>query len=187
MRLEMSKNNMGPMGPVPTQKATKLLILNVDSILVRKVIGPGRPEQVITKPEQVAILPGVLAKMRLWKQDGGRIVGISDQGAVTLGLIDYEASNDILYRTYVLTEGMLDKISVCIHHPNAVDPEYARCWCRKPSPGAFIEAVRELSMEHNGYYPPYMGLFVGDQPEDRECARLSGFDFVLVSDWRGTL
>ena len=29
-----------------------------------------------------------------------------------------------------------------------------------------------------------MGLFVGDRPEDEECARLAGFPFQWAKDWR---
>jgi D-glycero-D-manno-heptose 1,7-bisphosphate phosphatase len=60
----------------------------------------------------------------------------------------------------------------------------SRCWCRKPSPGLLIEAALDLAAQHNEDYPPYKGLFVGDRPEDEECARLAGFDFQWAADWR---
>jgi phosphoglycolate phosphatase-like HAD superfamily hydrolase len=37
---------------------------------------------------------------------------------------------------------------------------------------------------HNEYYPPYMGLMVGDREEDRLCAERAGLDFTWAPDWR---
>jgi len=60
----------------------------------------------------------------------------------------------------------------------------ARCWCRKPAPGLLIEAAIDLAAHHHEYYPPYMGLMVGDRDEDEQCARLAGLDFQWAADWR---
>jgi D-glycero-D-manno-heptose 1,7-bisphosphate phosphatase len=71
-----------------------------------------------------------------------------------------------------------------VHHPDAQHPEMARCWCRKPSPGLVIESALEVARKHDEFYPPYMGLMVGDRPEDEQCARLAGLDFQWAADWR---
>jgi D-glycero-D-manno-heptose 1,7-bisphosphate phosphatase len=61
----------------------------------------------------------------------------------------------------------------------------ARCWCRKPSAGAVVEAAHGLADRYPGeFYPPYMGLFVGDRPEDEQCARSAGLDFEWAAEWR---
>lgn len=76
-------------------------------------------------------------------------------------------------------------IHVCVHHPDAKDPEFARCWCRKPSGGAIAEAVHGLKARHpDEFYPPYMARMVGDRPEDEECARQAGLDFTWAAEWR---
>ena len=41
-----------------------------------------------------------------------------------------------------------------------------------------------LTEHYAEMYPPHMGLFVGDRPEDEECARLAGFTFVPADVWR---
>lgn len=67
----------------------------------------------------------------------------------------------------------------------AEHPELARCWCRKPSAGAVVEAAHGLVEMHRGeFYPPYMGLLVGDRAEDYECAASAGLDFQWASEWR---
>ena len=70
------------------------------------------------------------------------------------------------------------------HHPDARNPESARCWCRKPSPGLIIESAIEVAQKHGEYYPPYMGLMVGDRPEDEQCAKGAGLDFQWATEWR---
>jgi D-glycero-D-manno-heptose 1,7-bisphosphate phosphatase len=48
-----------------------------------------------------------------------------------------------------------------------------------------IEAAHDLADRYPGeIYPPYMGCMVGDRPEDEECARLAGVDFMWAADWR---
>lgn len=119
------------------------------------------------------------------RRAGGRIIGVSNQGGIALGHLTEEDCVGAMVRTYELTRGLFDKISYCRHHPDAADPEMARCWCRKPSPGLVIEAALDVASHHPGeIYPPYMGLFVGDRPEDEECARLAGLDFQWAADWR---
>jgi D-glycero-D-manno-heptose 1,7-bisphosphate phosphatase len=86
--------------------------------------------------------------------------------------------------TYEQADKLFDKIIWCRHFPEAADPEMARCWCRKPSPGMIIEAALDLGHAYGEIYPPYMGLMVGDRPEDQECARLAGLDFQWAADWR---
>lgn len=80
--------------------------------------------------------------------------------------------------------GSPDAALVEQHHPAAKLPEFARCWCRKPSPGLLIEAAIDLAGRFGEYYPPYMGLMVGDRPEDEQCAALAGLDFQWAAGWR---
>lgn len=140
----------------------------------------------VNGPEDVRVFPEAVGLMRRWKQErNGRIVGVSNQGGIALGFVDIDSVAAAFVETQRQAEGLFDKIAFCQHHPDAVDPEWARCWCRKPSPGLLIEAARDLADLHEGeMYPPHMGLFVGDRPEDEEAARLAGFPFLWANDWR---
>lgn len=140
----------------------------------------------VNGPEDVRVFPEAVTLMRAWKQRGGRIITISNQGGVALGLVTYQQVADAMIETYNQTEGLPDKMAWCSHHPAAIDPEMARCWCRKPSPGLLIEAALSLASQYDETYPPYMGLLVGDRPEDEECARLAGLDFMAAHEWRAT-
>jgi D-glycero-D-manno-heptose 1,7-bisphosphate phosphatase len=138
----------------------------------------------VNGPEDVRVFPDAVKQMRRWKEQGGRIVGISNQGGIALGYMSMDQCVSAMVETQRQAEKLFDKIAFCVHHPNAKDPEMARCWCRKPSPGLIVEAALDLAKRYDEIYPPYSGLFVGDRPEDEECARLAGLPFLSAADWR---
>jgi D-glycero-D-manno-heptose 1,7-bisphosphate phosphatase len=139
----------------------------------------------VNSADDVRVFPEAVTMMRRWKAGGGRIVGVSNQGGVALGIVSFEAVAAAVMETHRQAEELFDRITFCVHHPDAEHPEMARCWCRKPSAGAVVEAAHGLVEKFpNEMYPPYMGLFVGDRPEDEECARSAGLDFEWAADWR---
>jgi D-glycero-D-manno-heptose 1,7-bisphosphate phosphatase len=167
--------------PSVPEKRVPLLVLDLDG-----TVRHGKDElgHFVNEPDDVVIFPEAVEMMRRWKQGGGRIIAVSNQGGIALGHMSMDACARTMLRTHQLTGQLFDKLAWCSHHPAADDPEMARCWCRKPSPGLLIEAALDVAHRHGELYPPYMGLFVGDRDEDQECARLAGFDFAWAKDWR---
>lgn len=166
------------------ERAVPLLVLDLDGTVRHGFDELGR---FVNAPEDVVVFPEAVELMRRWKAAGGRVIAVSNQGGVALGHMTHDVCALTMARTHALAGYVFDKIAWCSHHPQADDPEMGRCWCRKPSPGMVIEAALELAKHHHEFYPPYMGLFVGDRPEDEECARLAGFDFMWAADWRATV
>lgn len=161
-----------------------VLYLDLDGT-VRK--GKDELGRFVNGPEDVEVFPEAVTLMRRWKHDiQGRIVGVSNQGGVALGIVPGEQVAAAMVETHRQTGHLFDKITWCVHHPDAKDPEMAQCWCRKPSPGGLVEAALRLAYAHGEIYPPHMGLFVGDRPEDEECARLAGLPFMWAANWRAT-
>lgn len=173
-------NEIG-IGSILTEKAVKLLVLDLDGTVRHGFDELGR---FVNGPDDVIIFPEAVEQMKKWKDKGGRIIAISNQGGIALGYLTLEICLETMKKTDTLTHFLFDEIVICRHHPHAVDPEYANCWCRKPSPGMLIEAAIKLAGIYNEYYPPYMGLFVGDRKEDQECAKLAGFPFMWANEWR---
>jgi D-glycero-D-manno-heptose 1,7-bisphosphate phosphatase len=138
----------------------------------------------VNGPADVIVFAEAVVMMRRWKAGGGRIVAVTNQGGIALGLVDPDAVKAALWETHRQTGELFDRIAVCIHHPEAPDPEQARCWCRKPKPGLVIESAVDLGRYYGERYPPHMALMVGDRPEDEECARLAGLDFQEAAEWR---
>lgn len=163
------------------ERATPLLALDLDG-----TVRHGKDElgRFVNEPEDVVIFPEAVEMMRRWKQGGGRVIAVSNQGGIALGHMTLQTCTATMVRTNKLTGKLFDKMAWCSHYPTADHPEMARCWCRKPSPGLIIESAMNLARQHNEYYPPYMGLMVGDREEDEQCAKLAGFDFMWAHEWR---
>lgn len=168
--------------PQVPEKAVPVLYLDLDG-----TVRQGKDDALgrfVNGPGDVRVFPEAVEMMRRWKKAGGRIIGVSNQGGVALGIVPYAEVVAAMAETHRQAAGLFDKIAFCCHHPKAEHPEMARCWCRKPSPGLVIESALDVAAHFGEYYPPYMGLMVGDRPEDEQCARLAGLDFEWAAGWR---
>lgn len=166
-----------------TERPMPVLYLDIDG-----TVRQGKDDALgrfVNGPEDVVVFPEAVEMMRRWKAGGGRIIGVSNQGGIALGLVPEAQVAAAMMATYVQAEKLFDKIAYCKHHPDAAHPEMARCWCRKPKAGLLIESALDLAERRPGeIYPPYMGLMVGDRPEDQACAEAAGLDFQWAADWR---
>jgi D-glycero-D-manno-heptose 1,7-bisphosphate phosphatase len=165
------------------ERAVPVLYLDIDG-----TVRQGKDDPIgrfVNGPEDVAVFPEAVERMRLWKLGGGRIAGVSNQGGIALGILSEAKVAAAMSETQRQCGNLFDLLLWCRHHPQAEHPEMARCWCRKPSAGAVVEAAHGLADRYPGeFYPPYMGLFVGDRPEDEQCARSAGLDFEWAAEWR---
>lgn len=167
-----------------TDRPVPVLYLDIDGTVRHGKTELGR---FVNTPDDVIVFPEAVARMRKWKNAGGRIVGVSNQGGIALGHMTMGDCALAMTRTHELAGKLFDTIVWCRHHPAAGDPFMARCWCRKPSPGLIIEAAVHLSTRYmDEYYPPSMALMVGDRPEDEQCARAANIDFMPAADWRAS-
>lgn len=132
----------------------------------------------------VIVFPEAVVQMRRWKELGGRIIGVTNQGGIALGHLSEEDCAKAIRATYELSDGLFDMIAFCPHYPTAEGPEN-RCWCRKPRPGLVIEATYRLEEAYpDERYPRDLALFVGDREEDRACAEACNVSFCWAADWR---
>lgn len=164
------------------EKATKVLYCDLDGT-IRKCNEDG--VGFVNKASDVVVYKGVAEKLKAYKDAGWRIVGITNQGGVSLGFLSFEDMSKAITETQRQVYGVFDKIMACIHHPEAKDPEFAVCWCRKPRIGNIVEAAIALGkMYYDEYYPPHLALFIGDREEDKECAENAGIKFMDAKEWR---
>ncbi len=169
------------MPATPLEKPTPLLCLDLDG-----TVRHGKDElgHFVNTKSDVKVFPEAVEMMSRWKKGGGRIIAVSNQGGIAMGHLTMADCMDMMIETQRQVGSLFDKILWCQHHPQAENPEFQRCWCRKPSPGLIIEGAIEISRKFNEMYPPYMGLMVGDRLEDEKCAELAGFDFMWADQWR---
>jgi D-glycero-D-manno-heptose 1,7-bisphosphate phosphatase len=139
----------------------------------------------VNGPNDVVIFPEAVQLMRRWKTDGGRIIGVSNQGGIALGHLDAGTCTAAMRRTNGLSWALFDDIRVCPHHPNAPNPAMRHCLCRKPLPGLVVNGTEDLALRFpDETYPTELALMVGDRPEDEKCARAAGIAFQWATDWR---
>lgn len=170
-------------GKTPMSKPTlkRVLYLDLDG-----TVRWGKDElgRFVNGPNDVRVFDEVPKLLAHYRRQGWRIIGISNQGGVALGIMTMEQCSAAMLETHKQAGEAFDKISFCTHHPDAKDRELAVCWCRKPRVGLVITAALELAAQHNEYYPPHLSLFVGDRPEDQECAAGGNIPFKWAADWR---
>lgn len=172
--------------PVVTRRAGKaeavpMLLLDLDG-----TVRQGKDElgRYVDGPQDVHVFAEAVELMRRWRQGGGRIVALTNQGGVALGHVRERTMMQALAETQRQCHNMFDQLYACTHHPDAADPLLRRCWCRKPLPGMVIAAAIELAAVFNEGYPPGMALMVGDRDEDQRCAQAANVAFMWAKQWR---
>ena len=127
---------------------------------------------------QVAILPKAIdAIVNFQKRYQYRIIIVTNQSAIGRGLMSLEVAHDINERLVKIIEnngGQIDGVYMCPHKPDDL------CNCRKPQPGLFFQAARELSIDLG------QSWMIGDAWSDLlagQAARLRGV--VMVKTGRG--
>lgn len=177
----MQRTDM-PKSSITGEKTVPVLYCDIDG-----TIRWGKDElgRFVNGPEDVRVFDEVPPLLAAYKALGWRIVGISNQGGIALGFMDRRACMQAMQATQEQVLGAFDQIAFCAHHPDAKDPEMRTCWCRKPKAGLVIESALSMSSQHRGeMYPPHLGLFVGDRPEDLACAENAGLPFMPANEWR---
>lgn len=170
----------------PTSTPVPMLLLDLDGTVRH---GKDQLGRFVNGPADVVVFPEAIARMRAWRSAGGRVIGISNQGGIALGLVAAGAVDAAMRETQLHAGGLFDRIAYCRHHPDAPDPLMAHCWCRKPKPGLAIEAMGQLARQLeqrdvHEMYPPHMALMVGDRAEDQACAGHLGVEFRWAEAWR---
>jgi D-glycero-D-manno-heptose 1,7-bisphosphate phosphatase len=120
-------------------------------------------------------LPGAKEALRLLRDAGYRVIVISNQAGIGRGAMteaDLQQINETMRAEAEEAGGQIDEIYYCPHDWND------GCECRKPSPGLFFQAQRELNLDLT------RTIFFGDDERDGEAAERAGCPFALVSQQR---
>lgn len=138
----------------------------------------------VNHPRDVKIFDGVAELLLAYVQLGWRIVACTNQGGVSLGHFTLAEAWETLEETNRRCFRVFDQLVMCPHHPDAKNPNWRNCWCRKPKPGMVVEAATAMAARHKEVYPPHLALFVGDRNEDAACAVAAGVRFMEAKKWR---
>lgn len=128
---------------------------------------------------QVVMLPDAVdAIVRFQQYQLHRVVIVTNQSAIGRGLMSFEIAQDINARLVKLIEksgGQIGGVYMCPHKPDD------QCNCRKPQPGLFLQAARELSVDLSRSW------VIGDAWSDLLAGQAAGLRrFVMVKTGRGS-
>jgi D-glycero-D-manno-heptose 1,7-bisphosphate phosphatase len=136
----------------------KALFLDRDGVINEDTHYPHKPEQIVFKP-------GIFDFCRAAAARGYILVVVTNQAGVAKGRFteqDVTALHAWMKREFAERGIDIAGFYYCPYHNDAVVPEYRRdSDCRKPRPGMFLAAARELGIDLG------RSVMVGDKPSDR--------------------
>lgn len=154
----------------------KVIFLDRDGTLNEEV-------HYLHRKEDLRLLPGVAQAIRMWRQQGYRIVVVTNQAGVARGYYQERDVEDLhAYMNSLLRQqgAEIDDFFYCPHHPDHGVGKYKTvCRCRKPDIGMFLMA------EQAGPVDKAHSWMIGDKLIDVEAGRNYGVGTVLVGTGYG--
>jgi D-glycero-D-manno-heptose 1,7-bisphosphate phosphatase len=133
-------------------------------------------------PAQFLLLPRVPEAIRLLNDLGLAVAIVSNQPGIAKGHFPLErlATFERLLVDGIHTAGgHIDRIYYCLHHPEALLPEYRlRCRCRKPEIGLLEQAAGDLGVALEECY------LAGDGIPDMLAGARAGCRTIFVGRWK---
>lgn len=132
----------------------------------------------VSRWEDFVFLPGAIEGMKLLQSAGYMLVVVTNQSGIARGLFDESDYENLTsrYRMYLENQGIrLSGVYHCPHHPDFSESACDRCCqCRKPMPGMFFRAFKDLTIR------PDSSLMIGDRPSDLKAAYRAGISKLYL-------
>jgi len=149
----------------------KAFFLDRDGVLIEQV-------EYIRDPDEVKLLPGVAAALKLIHDNGFLAVVVSNQSGIARKKFTREDLDAVQKRMYELLAERGERIDGFYFCPH--DPHVEVCPCRKPRPGMILQAARELGIDVSASF------MIGDRPADVETGINAGCrDCAMVTTGYG--
>lgn len=161
-------------------KVMPALCLDLDGTVRRSKTG----ESFIKNFSDIELMPGIEKLIWIYRKMGFAIIGISNQGGVAHG---YKLPVEIEYElevTFKLFENNpFHIVKLCYHMADGkIEPYCHRSLLRKPNIGML--AIAENDAYNNGIIIDWdKSLFVGDRPEDEQCAKNAGIKYEHIDSF----
>lgn len=154
----------------------KIVFLDRDGTINEEV-------EYLHRPSDLVILPGVSAALKRLKEQGFRLVVVTNQAGVARGYYsesDVEELHEYMNRLLAKDGAEIDRYFYCPHHPVHGIGDYKQpCHCRKPDIGMFEMAEKYFQVDKSHSY------MIGDKLLDTEAGHNYGVSAVLVGTGYG--
>ena len=140
----------------------------------------------INTPDDIVLFDGVEVKLWKYRFDGWLVCGVTNQGGVAFGIKtpDQEQA-EIDYMFGLFDSNPFQLLQSCYHHEKGKHPAFGhRSLFRKPDIG-MLAMLEYEAFNNNVVIDWNNSLFVGDRPEDEECAKRAGIAFQWAWDFFG--
>jgi D-glycero-D-manno-heptose 1,7-bisphosphate phosphatase len=164
----------------PGTRVMPALCLDLDGTVRRTKSG----EPFIRNKEDIELMPGMENLIWKYRQMGYLIIAISNQGGVAHGFkLPMEIENEMDYTKRLFKANPFHSMQWCYHDERGtVEPYCHRSLWRKPNIGMLANAESEAYSA--GIIIDWgKSLFVGDRPEDEECAKNAGIKFEHIDSF----
>lgn len=132
----------------------------------------------VSRREDFRFVPGVLDGAKRLRELGFALVVVTNQSGIGRGyysIDEFVALTEWMKAEFNAAGAPLDGVYFCPHHPEAAVDEYRRtCDCRKPAPGMFLSAARDLDLDLSA------SAMFGDRASDLEAARSAGVPLRML-------
>ncbi len=118
--------------------------------------------------DDIEILPEAGDGLKELKENGFKLIGITNQSGITRGLVDEFFTRES--NAYLQNELNIDDFYYCPHHPDE------KCHCRKPEPLMLFKAREK---HHIALKSSYM---IGDKESDVLVSKKTGVTGILISE-----
>ena len=126
----------------------------------------------IHDPAQVRLCPFAAEAIRTMHDAGRLVVVVSNQSGIARGYFteaDLRAVEARVNELLAEAGVKIDAAYYCFHHRKGIVPEYAiDCDCRKPKPGLFLRAAKDLDIDLSASF------MIGDKESDLEAGLNAG-------------
>ncbi|UUV19373.1 D-glycero-beta-D-manno-heptose 1,7-bisphosphate 7-phosphatase [Fusobacteria bacterium ZRK30] len=135
------------------------------------------------KVEEFEFIDGAREAIKIFNDLGYLVVVVTNQSGVARGYYDensVKTLHDYLQKEVEKIGGHIDGFYYCPHHPEKGIGEYKlNCNCRKPEPGMFLEAQKDLNIDFSS------SIMVGDKVSDIKAGENLGMRSILVRTGHG--
>lgn len=130
------------------------------------------------KPEDFLLIPGTIDAIKIFHQQGYKVIVITNQAGVARGYYeekDVQVLHKYLDKVLENNSTYIDSYYYCPHHPDGVIEGYkAECSCRKPEIGMIEKAVRDNNIDL------LESIMIGDKEIDVVTAKRAGIGKAIL-------